>query len=240
MGSSATPHPFIAILSHSKGKKAIPRVFRHIDDQQRVTILTMIVVLLDTLDVIANALVTPVPSQIKEDIDLFVNAVMPALFAHVNESPLPVVLGLLGLVLERSDVKSVVRTKVGLAILTMIISRAELLRESASKQPQDAQSWQQYTNLYNTLFLTLEPGLPLIFPDDKPLSADDVHVWQFLAAMGVAANAEQQQRLVIGVKERVMDTVGAARTLPTGEKERRLGEVNLFMRALGLDVELLA
>jgi DNA topoisomerase 2-associated protein PAT1 len=82
--------------------------------------------------------------------------------------------------------------------------------------------------------------LPHIFPDMNPLASDDVYVWQFLAAMGVAANAEQQQRLVLGVKDRVMSSVGAARTLPASEQAKRLGEVNLFMRALGLDVDLLA
>ena len=70
-------------------------------------------------------------------------------------------------------------------------------------------------------------------------AADDVYVWQFLAAMGVGASPEQQQRLVIGVKDRVMETVGVSRTLPDEMRNRRLGDVNLFMRAIGLDVELL-
>jgi DNA topoisomerase 2-associated protein PAT1 len=38
-----------------------------------------------------------------------------------------------------------------------------------------------------------------------------------------------------------METVAVARTLPAdgGMRDRRLAEVNLFMRAIGLDVELL-
>jgi DNA topoisomerase 2-associated protein PAT1 len=206
----------------------------------------MIVIHLDTLDVVANALATPIPAAVKEEINLFANAIAPVLLAHVNEEPLPITLGLLGLILDRSDVRTVSRTKVGLLLLTMLISRAELLKEAAGAAgappmtPEDQLAWQQYATLYGALFAAVEPVLPRLFPEANPLAADDVHVWQFLAAMGVAASAEQQQRLVLGVKDRVMGSVTAARTLPAGEQERRLGEVNLFMRALGLDVELLA
>jgi DNA topoisomerase 2-associated protein PAT1 len=206
----------------------------------------MIVIHLDTLDVVANALATPIPAAVKEETNLFANAIAPVLLAHVNEEPLPITLGLLGLILDRSDVRTVSRTKVGLLLLTMLISRAELLKEAAGAAgappmtPEDQLAWQQYATLYGALFAAVEPVLPRLFPEANPLAADDVHVWQFLAAMGVAASAEQQQRLVLGVKDRVMGSVTAARTLPAGEQERRLGEVNLFMRALGLDVELLA
>jgi DNA topoisomerase 2-associated protein PAT1 len=206
----------------------------------------MIVIHLDTLDVVANTLATPIPAAVKEEINLFANAIAPVLLAHVNEEPLPITLGLLGLILDRSDVRTVSRTKVGLLLLTMLISRAELLKEAAGAAgappmtPEDQLAWQQYATLYGALFAAVEPVLPRLFPEANPLAADDVHVWQFLAAMGVAASAEQQQRLVLGVKDRVMGSVTAARTLPAGEQERRLGEVNLFMRALGLDVELLA
>lgn len=203
----------------------------------------MIVVHLDTLDVIAHALppsaTSPLPSQlplaVREEVDLFSQAVMPPLFSYVNDAPLNIIVGLLGLVLERTHTALVLRTKIGLAILTMLISRAELVRQSAPSDASDSDGW---TGQFGRLFDTTEPVLPYIFPGSV-VDADDVHVWQFLAAMGVGASPEQQQRLVIGVKERVMETVAVARTLPGDLRERRLGEVNLFMRAIGLDVELL-
>ena len=58
--------------------------------------------------------------------------------------------------------------------------------------------------------------------------------------MGVGASPDQQQRLVLGVKDRVMMTVTVCRTLPQEMRERREGEVNLFLRAIGLDVGLLS
>jgi DNA topoisomerase 2-associated protein PAT1 len=66
-----------------------------------------------------------------------------------------------------------------------------------------------------------------------------MYIWQFLAAMGVGASPEQQQRLVIGVKDRVMETVTVSKALPAEMAGSRLSNVNLFMRAIGLDVELL-
>ena len=60
-----------------------------------------------------------------------------------------------------------------------------------------------------------------------------------ITAMGIGANPDQQQRLVLAVKDRVMNTVAIAKTLPAEMSSQRLGNVNLFMRSIGLDVELL-
>ncbi|CAI7618757.1 unnamed protein product [Penicillium bialowiezense] len=237
--NSTTPHPFIAFLSYPKGKKAIPRIFRHIDQEQRVTILTMIVVHLDSLDVVRLA--QPVPGEaqpslgIREAIDLFSLAVMPCLLGYVNEAPFNIIIGLLGLVINQTHVQTVARTKVGLGILTMLLSRAEIVKEAGQASEHD---WQQWVEKFNVLFDTLEPGLNDTFPGTIS-SGDDMYVWQFLAAVGIGASPEQQQRLVIAVKDRVMETVGYSKTLPADMGSQRLSNVNLFMRAIGLDVELL-
>lgn len=197
---SAVTHPFIAFLSFSKGKKAIPRIFRQIDQEQRVTILTMIVVHLDQLDVIRHAQVAPgdslPPQAVREEIELFSQAVMPSLLGYVNEAPINIMIGLLGLIIDHTNLLLVSRTKVGLGILTMLLSRAELVKGDGSVSNLD---WQEWTNLYNRLFDTLEPILGGIFPGSVS-AGDDMYVWQFLAAVGVGASPEQQQRLVIAVK----------------------------------------
>lgn len=236
-------HPFIALLSFAKGKKAIPRVFRHIDAEQRLTFLTMVIFHLNVLDVIRLAQLRPgetvPPATVREAVELFCQAVLPSLFGHVNEAPLQVVIGLMSLLLDRSDLRVVAPTKVGLSILTMLLSRAELVKQAGGVEERE---WEQWATLYNHLFDSLEPLLAHIFPSAPRsiTSGEDMYVWQFLAAMGLGASAEQQQRLVMGVKERVMETVVQARTLPAEMSAQRLGDVNLFMRAIGLDVELLA
>ena len=193
-------HPFIALLSYSKGKKAMPRIFRHIDEEQRLTILTMIVVHLNVLDVIR--LVQPhlhdtrPSATAREEVELFSQAVMPCLFGYVNEAPLNIVIGLLGLIMDRVNMQAIARTKIGLGILTMLISRAELVKQAEATNDHE---WDQWLTLYNRLFDTIEPILGDIFPGSINTS-QDMYVWQFLAAMGVGASPDQQQRLVIAVK----------------------------------------
>ncbi|PWY79271.1 topoisomerase II associated protein [Aspergillus heteromorphus CBS 117.55] len=234
-----TPHPFIAFLSYPKGKKAIPRIFRHIDQEQRVTILTMIVVHLDSLDVVRRA--QPVPGEtqpslaVREAIELFSQAVMPSLLGYVNEAPFNIIIGLLGLVIAQTHVQMVAKTRIGLGVLTMLLSRAEIVKEAGQATERD---WQQWVEKFNVLFDTLEPTFADIFPSSIN-AGDDMYVWQFLAAVGIGASPEQQQRLVIAVKDRVMETVTYSKTLPADMASQRLNNVNLFMRAIGLDVELL-
>ncbi|QDS73376.1 hypothetical protein FKW77_007285 [Venturia effusa] len=243
--NSPVAHPFIAILSHPKGKKCIPRVMRHIDDNQRLTMITIITIHLDQLDVISRALPTPgatpdaplvpPPLAVREEVELFAQTVMPSIFAYIGDAPLNIITGLLGLLIQRTTVPLIALTKIGLLLLTVLMSRAEVLRETSASQTEE---WTAWSDLYTDLFSLIEPSLPHIFPGSV-VDADDVHVWQFLASMGVGASPDQQQRLVLGVKERVMETVGVSRTLPKEMGEVRLANVNLFMRAIGLDVELL-
>jgi DNA topoisomerase 2-associated protein PAT1 len=226
-------------LSHAKGKKAIPRLFRHIDEHERITIVTMIIVHLDSLSVVAHGIATPdepLSPAIREEIELFSHTVMPPLFAHISESPLNIIIGLLGLILDRTNLHVVARSKIGMSLLTILISRAELLKQSAPEI--DVTQWENWTTLYNRLFDAVEPVLPVLFPSGVN-DTEDMYVWQFLAAMGVGASPEQQQRLVIGVKDRVMETVTVSKALPADMAVSRLANVNLFMRAIGLDVELL-
>lgn len=197
---STVPHPFIAFLSFAKGKKCIPRIFHHIDQEQRVTILTIIVVHLDQLDIINRAQLAPGESQpppaVREEIELFSQVVMPCLLGYVTEAPINIVIGLLGLVLDHTAVLVVAKTKIGLGILTMLLSRAELVKQSGNANDSE---WLQWTTLYDRLFDTLEPVLNSLFPGPVN-TGDDMYIWQFLAGIGIGANPEQQQRLVLGVK----------------------------------------
>lgn len=213
-------------------------MFRQIEDQQRLTVLTIIVIHLDQLDVVRLAASRTADAKaqraLRDDIDLFSQAVMPSLFAYISDAQLSIIVGLIGLISERVSIPTVVRTKVGLGFLTTFISRAELIKQGGHAERQDLEQW---AALYNRLFDLIEPQLPFIFPEQ--ISGDDVYVWQFLAALGIGASSEQQQRLVLGVKDKVMGTVSEAKTLPEEVARPRLDNVNLFMKAIGLDVELL-
>ncbi|TQW00470.1 hypothetical protein V2A60_001549 [Cordyceps javanica] len=236
---ATVPHPFIAFLSCAKGKKAIPRIFPHLSFEQRTTILTMIVYHLDQLDVVQGAAVTDddttLNSRMRENIELFLSTVMPSLMQYFNDTGLDIVDGVLNLIATKLNLDLIARTRIGVSMLTLILSRTVLLKQTGAGNPEQWEKWEQTLDI---LFSRLEPSLPYMFPGSVNAGID-VYVWQFLAAMGVSANHDQQTRLVLAVKDRVLDTVSLSKTLPPAMATERLASVNLFMRAIGLDVELL-
>ena len=193
-------HPFIAFLSYPKGKKAIPRVFRQINQEKRLTILTMIVIHLNVLDVIRRAQPqsngAQLPIAVREEVELFSQAVMPQLFGCINEAPLNVIIGLVGVILDHVNIKAMARTKMGLTLLTMLISRVELLKQGEAPKSRE---WDEWVYFYNRLFDSIELLLPEIFPGSIKAGQDE-YVWRYLAASVIGASPDQQQRLVIGVK----------------------------------------
>ncbi|PFH61917.1 hypothetical protein XA68_15790 [Ophiocordyceps unilateralis] len=233
------PHPFIAFLSCAKGKKAIPRIFPHLSFEQRTTILTMIIYHLDQLDVVQGAVVangeTSLNSRMRENIELFISTVMPSLMQYFNDTGLDIVDGVLNLIATKLNVELIARTRIGVSMLILILSRAVLLKQTGGGS---AGEWDKWDQTFVILFNKLEPSLPYMFPGSVNAGMD-VHVWQLLAAMGVSATHDQQTRLVLAVKDRVLDTVALSKTLPPAMAAERLGSVNLFMRSIGLDVELL-
>lgn len=147
--AGASIHPFIAMLETAKGKKAITRVFRHINMEQRTTILTMIIVNLDKLDVIRRGSVTDghvdLDAKLREDIELFSIAVCNTLFVFMGELGLDMITGILGIFCSQINVDLVARTRVGVSFLTMILSRAEIMIQTAGGRDEirtrDAGAW---------------------------------------------------------------------------------------------------
>lgn len=143
---ATTVHPFIDFLSYPKGKKAIGRVFSHLSLEQQTTILTLIIIHLDQLDVVRGAQIrTGEPINLnaatRESIDLFIIAVMPSLLHLLGKSELHIVTGVLGLITQNLNVDLVARTRIGQSMLTMILSRAELAKQAGQA---NEQSWEQW------------------------------------------------------------------------------------------------
>ena len=229
----------MAMMSHPKGKKLVPRVFRQIDDQQRLTVLTIFVVQLDQLDVIRDVQPSPgkkeLPLSIRHEADLFGQAVEPSLFAYIADASLSVITGLIGLIYQRVNIQMVMQSRAGINLLTRFLSRAVQLVQGTHANAQDSEQW---NTTFNQFFDKAEPHLPSLFLSVLN-PGEDFFVWQFLAASGILASPEQQQKLVLGVKDQVMGTVGHAKSLPEPQGQPNLDKVNLFMHAIGLDVDLL-
>lgn len=243
------PHPFISILSFTKGKRLIPRVLRHTNPEQTLTLLTMLVANLETLDVIKSAIHAPrgVPTKaVQDEIDTFMNSIIPPLLGFIAEAPLRIMTGLLHLMMERNNIVWTARTKIGLTFYTMFLSRAEMVKvdEAANVDPNDVAQWQE---VYGRLFATLQGHFSTLFPLPPPAHqhnaprVDDMYVWQFLAAIAVGAGMEQQHLLVTEVREKVLENVLASKRVTPGDFEasreatEKLTNVNLFLHALGLD-----
>lgn len=237
--TSTITHPFIAIIDYAKGMRAIPRIMRRIDPEQKLTILTMVIGHLGSLDVVKQSVNQPPESspspRVQEEIDTFNQSVLPPLLAFVAESPMTIVTGLLGMFMEQNDIVYVAMSRVGLAFVTMLISRAEIIRQADELPESDNDQW---VSEFDTLFHTLEKNYLKLFPVNTGI-VNDVYVWQFLASVAVGASMEQQHILVAEVRDKVLDNVISSKTLPPEQAANKIANTNLFLHAMGLDTELL-
>ncbi|KAL4250335.1 PAT1 family protein [Abortiporus biennis] len=258
---TSNPHPFISLLTPIKGKRILPRITRHMDTQRNLTILTLFIATFSQLDVVVNSGILDTLDDTQERADVeaqtqaFLGSVMQSLLHIVGNASLPLISGILEVFMERNDVGVVARTRPGIALLTMFLSRVEVIKENmASGDPTDVPSDEErdhWQDMYDVLFRLLTPHLVFLFPSVRQavvtglqileipqLDVIDQPVWQFLAALALNASLEQQQILVTSLRERVLENVTSAAKGWVAEEENktiRLANVNIFLHALGLD-----
>jgi DNA topoisomerase 2-associated protein PAT1 len=119
----SNPHPFISLLIPSKGKKILPRVTRHLSHARMFTLLTLLVACFDQLDVVrqAHVLDTVVESTERADVErqteAFLMGVLHSILPVVARADLRLVTGLLGLLLDRTNIVQVAKSGVRLFLL---------------------------------------------------------------------------------------------------------------------------
>ncbi|CCG81588.1 DNA topoisomerase 2-associated protein pat1 [Taphrina deformans PYCC 5710] len=227
-------HPFIQLLQYAKGKKLIPRLYRTLNFDRRLTLMTMIVAHLDMLDVVRLARYDEagsLPSHVREDIELFTQTVLPPLLVFASNASMRIVVGLLNMLLERNHIQLLCMSKVGLSFMTMFISRAEIAKQAEQLDGAELEAWH---NVYNRMFSLMEGKFSYIFPPPSH-QMDEIYPWQFLAACAVSASPEQQHSLVNEARDRVLDNVQSTKTLPRELADIKRSNVNLFLNAIGLD-----
>lgn len=190
------PHPFVSLLNTIKGKRLLPRALRHLSSEQTLTAMTMIVASFDTLDVVRDAAVLDdvssivsgaLPSERKNEAeaqsDIFSNSIVPAMLMLMTNSPFKIVIGMLALFVERNDIVRVVRSKPGIAFLTILLSRAEALKQggntnesqdaasrddsSAAPTPDEQAQWSSIFQLLFERLVTGSGGLSNLFPSNR-------------------------------------------------------------------------
>ncbi|KAJ3122591.1 Protein PAT1 1 [Nowakowskiella sp. JEL0407] len=223
-------HPFIAFISVSKGKKIISRIIRYLTAEQ---ILGMVVVIFSRMEFLDVCSETPD----KNEMNLFLQNIVPSIVGFISELPLPVINNLTQTILQNHEVRWVCTKKIGLIILTLLLSRAEILKQSIpTGQPAIEKDLMVWNELYGYLFSRLYGGFAELFTnfeskftDGVGIEDDEVYVWQFLSAVAVgAATMEQQRILVIEMRDRIIEK---------SKVEKSLAHVNLFLSALGLGID---
>ncbi|KAJ7066759.1 topoisomerase II-associated protein PAT1 [Mycena amicta] len=261
---TSNPHPFVSLLQPSKGKKLLPRLTRHIDHPRMLTLMTLLVACFTQLDVVKRAPLldslddSPERDEADRQTQAFLTSVLQSILPVVTKLDLHVVTALLGLLIDRSEnIGFLAQTKPGLALLTLFLSRVEVIKQAwaTGAEPVDpmsaAASLEQWQAVFDQFFVLLTPHLLRLFPSSRialqahhpanaALAIDiiDQPVWQFLAALALQAVPEQHQVLVTSLREKVLENVlSANKGWVAGEEERRtkLANVNLFLHALGLD-----
>lgn len=260
---TSDPHPFISLLYPTKGKKILPRLTRHLSSARMLTLLTLLVACFHQLDVVNQAPVLDSLVDSTERVDAerqtqaFLGSVMQSILPVVSVANLRLATGLLGLLLDRSDIAAVAQTRPGLALLTLFLSRVEVIKQMAATAPDmseipSTEESQQWKLMFDHLFQLLAPHLLLLFPSTRiaqtsisghpdlpnPTDIADQPVWQFLAALALHAAVEQHQVLVTVLREKVLDNVLSVNkgwVADENERQTKLANVNLFLHALGLD-----
>ncbi|KAJ3224193.1 hypothetical protein HK099_000115 [Clydaea vesicula] len=237
-----TPHPLTHFIHYAKGKKIIPRAVRYLTPELTLRFLSTLLSRFEGLDV------CHIPIGIlNEEVELFMMTVIPPFVQVISEVNLAVVNNFMRILLERHPTQWLTKSKIGLATLTMLLSRAEILKQTYPNGGVGVLEVNSWTELYNFLFNSLQNNFLGIFPSFSKLlktakvtptqlaqsvDQDEVYVWQFLAALAVGATIPDHQRiLVIEVREKVVECSKQEGNV------KALGNVNLFLNALGLGID---
>lgn len=136
----------------------------------------------------------------------------------------------------------------GLLLLTLLISRAVLIKQKAPAETEIDPDYSQWTeSVYPAFFTALQGHFNEIFPPShlmpsvmtaarggtggaisKPVPVDQQYVWQFFAALAHCSDPDQQRVIVAELREKIIETI-----FQQGEAGSK--KVNIFLNALGLD-----
>lgn len=183
------PHPFISLLNVTKGHKLFGRFIRHLSHQQCLTVLILLLACYPQLDVVRNA---PLPAFSSGNVlqapnaggrkdaevrtETFLSSVIPVMVQLIGRLELKMVAGMVSLCGERWDVAKVLATRPGVALFTILFSRAEMLKHVASVPLMEGQpapmvpsqaELDQWTMASANLLRNLVPQLAAVFPSTQ-------------------------------------------------------------------------
>ena len=119
----SVPHPLNHILHYNKGKTLIPRLFQFLTPPQKQKFIHTLLSRYEGLEVLHIRVGIDSPA-----VDVFMGTVINLLVGNISELGFDGVNLLMRLLLERHNLTWLCGSRVGLATLTMLLSRAEILK----------------------------------------------------------------------------------------------------------------
>ena len=119
--SNSDPPPFISLLGPTKGKRLLPRLTRHLTTETSLAMVALLVAGFDKLDVVRNAPLldlppgTPGQAEAEAQTQAFLLSVMQSLLPIVANLELRLVTGMLSVLVTRTDVPAIARSRVSLS-----------------------------------------------------------------------------------------------------------------------------
>ena len=120
---ACNPHPFISLMIPAKGKRLLPRIARHLQANQLLQIICLLVACFSQLDVVRNATLldsqvdSPERREAEEQTELFLSTVLQCILPVISQFNLGVASGMMGLMMEHGDMGLIIHSRVCLRIL---------------------------------------------------------------------------------------------------------------------------
>ena len=239
-------NPFIQCLNYNKMLKILLRLFKFLTREQILTIVTLIMSNLENLLVIKNGSYTTypnkkVPENIVKLVEAYTSTFSKVLMNAVLDFKFNEIIGLLVILIEHNNVSFVSTTKIGLSILTTLLSRAELIIGEGSISATDLSEW---SSCYDELFTSLESRIAAIFPpnpeDVDDGSSGENYIWQFLATLSLGGKLSHQRIIVDEVRDEIFGVMNRAKAIANTDmanlykKQNLLNNLNMYLVVMGL------
>ncbi|CCK72062.1 deadenylation-dependent mRNA-decapping factor PAT1 KNAG_0I02770 [Huiozyma naganishii CBS 8797] len=259
--------PFVSMLTFDKGVKIMPRIFNFLDKQQKLKSLQMFFSELSHLNIIiiSSYKTNPTPSdaQLKK-IDLFQTVFLKIIVSFLSSSSNFIeIMGLLLHLIKNNNVSFISTSKIGLNLITVLISRAALIRQDTNRSnvlsSPEISTWNE---IYDKLFTAMESKIVAVFPPaeytDRVVHAagstaptkyyDQAYIWQFLASLALSGKLNHQRIIIDEVRDEIFGTINAAEEMREQAKntqgapaddllyrrDKLYQDLNLFLNVMGL------
>lgn len=236
--------PYISMLSFDKGVKIMPRIFNFLDKEQKLKLLQTFFSELSHLNIIIISSYktnpTPTDAQLKK-IDLFQTVFLKIIVSFLsNSSNFIEIMSLLLHLIKNNNVSFISTSKIGLNLITVLISRAALIRQDSNRSSvlstPEISTWNE---IYDKLFTALESKIANVFPPKEYIDTiievsqpknvspatcyyDQAYIWQFLASLALSGKLNHQRIIIDEVRDEIFGTITQAESL----KEHLQQEVN--------------